>query len=154
MGPGMAQTPFMKATMNPDQVDALLRFALTQGGLLEAQEDYTEVGVADAPNTTFTVNAGGVDKTVVIAALGFDAQAPDAGIRAKFAVLSDLLDSFEDEVARGNVDPSGPFEPTAYRAYLPESFEGQQGEPIEWPWSDLTMDDFPITAESGFRSAT
>jgi hypothetical protein len=140
--------------MNADQVDALLSFALNQGGLLDAREDYTNVGIADAPSTTYTINAGGVDKQVVIAALGFDSDPgnPDSADRAKFAVLADLLDSFDTEVDKGNVESSEPYVPTMYKAMLPEAFQGQQGVAIEWPWDDLTMDDFPVTAESGFAN--
>ncbi len=152
--PSAPQAAYVKATMNADQVDALLTYALNQGGLLDAREDYSNIGIADAPSTTFTINAGGVDKQVLIAALGFDSgpEAVDAADRAKFAVLADLLDSFDTEVAKGNVESSEPYQPTMYKAMLPEAFQGQQGVAIEWPWDDLTMDDFPITAESGFAN--
>ena len=150
--PSAPQAAYVKATMNADQVDALLSYALNQGGLLDAREDYSDIGIADAPTTTFTINAGGVDKQVAIVALAPDPgpDSADSADRAKFAVLADLLDSFETEVEKGNVELSEPYVPTMYKAMLPEAFEGQHGVAVEWPWDDLTMDDFPITAESGF----
>lgn len=129
--------------MNAEQVDALLRFALGAGGLLDARESYTDIGVADAPNTIFTIDAGGVQKVVTIAALGFDQVGAEAADRAKFFVLADLLDSFEEQVAAGQVETTEVYRPEAYRGFLTESFPGQVGELIDWPWDDLSLDDFP-----------
>lgn len=151
-GPGPeTRADYMRATMNPEQVDALLRFALTQGGLLDAEESYVDIGIADAPNTVFTVNAGGVEKAVNIAALGFDQPGPDAQMRQRFFRLADLLDSFEEQVAAGQVETVEPYQPLAYRAFLTESFGGV--EPADWPWDDLSIDDFPQGDEPA-RSAT
>jgi hypothetical protein len=149
----MEQPAYVKAVMTPEQVDALLAFALQQGGLSNAREDYTNVGIADAPNTVFTIDAGGVQKTVTIAGLGFDLTGPDGPDLQRFTVLADLLDGFETEVERGNVVSTEPFQPELYRAYLPEAFEGQTGDWQEWPWDDLTVDDFAVAPDSGHRGA-
>jgi hypothetical protein len=148
--PGRPRPVLTRATMRADQVDALLRFALTQGGLRDAKADYSDVGVADAPTTVFTIDAGGVRKQVLIVALGVQAAGQDAGDRARFAVLAGLLDSFETELARGNVESPEPYRPPSYRAYLVEDPADQKVAPIAWPWHDLTVGDFPVTAESGF----
>ena len=59
---------------------------------------------------------------------------------------------FGDQVARGNATDAGSYEPTAYRATLQE---GQaQGEMIDWPWTDVTLDDFVANPDSSFRVAT
>lgn len=150
LGGGFEQPPYMLARMTPEQVDALLRFALSDGGLLGARESYFDVGVADAPNTDFTINAGGVNKVVSIAALGFDevgVPPADRADRARFAILSDLLDSFEEQVAAGNVESSELWHPTRYRVFLQEAFDVQQGAVIDWPWPELSVDDFIPTAD-------
>ncbi len=77
LGPLSGDPAYIKATMNAEQVDALLRFALGAGGLLDEVET-TEV-----------------------------------------------------------------YRPEAYRGFLTESFPGQVGEIIDWPWDDLSLDDFP-----------
>jgi hypothetical protein len=152
-GPGMAMPAYVRARMSTEQIDALLRFALVDGGLLDARESYMDIGVADAPNTIFTIDAGGVQKVVTIAALGFDATGGDAADRAKFAGLADLLDSFEEQVAAGNVITAEPWEVPRYRGYLSESFEGEVGDFMDWPWADVTPSDFQGRPDSPARVA-
>jgi hypothetical protein len=148
--PSAPRPAFVKATMTPAQVDALLSFALSQGGLQSAVELYANPLIADAPSTIFTVNAGGVDKVVTIQALGFDDSGPDAAIRAQFAQLADLLDSFEEQVAAGNVESAEPYQPERYRAILMDFFEAQPADSVAWPWDDLTIDDFQGAQGGGF----
>ncbi|MDQ3319845.1 MAG: hypothetical protein M3515_06340 [Actinomycetota bacterium] len=132
--------------MNAEQVDALLRFALGRGGLLDARERYDNTLVADAPTTTFTIDAGGVTKTVQAYALGIDAAGPDTQILSRLAELSDLLDSFEEQVAAGQVVSAEPYQPQSYRAWLTEAFG--DGPVTEWPWDDLDPDDFESPPDS------
>lgn len=151
-GPGGSRPGFVLAQMNADQVDALLRFALGPGGLLDARESYTDMMVADASTTTFTIDAGGVRKTVEAYALGPDAEGPDATILGRLSELADLLGSFEAQVAAGNVVSSEQYVPEKYRAWLTEAFG--EGPITEWPWDDLDPDDFETPPDSFARLAS
>lgn len=144
---GTGFPPFVKAVMNPAQVDALLRFALTQGHLATARESYEIGGIADASSTYFTINAGGVKKVVGVYALGFDMGGgqpnPDAGDYAAFVQLNTVLSDFEAEVRRGGqVVSAETYVPTQYRAILIDS-QGMEGA-TPWPWKDLTLADFAV----------
>jgi hypothetical protein len=140
---------FVEVTMTPEQVDALLSFALTEGGLQDARSEYPNPMITDLATTTFTINAGGIDKAVSVYALEMSEGAPDAAERARFAQLADLLDSFEEQVAAGNVESAEPYVPELYRATLYER-EGVAGETLAWPWPELTHEDFEQPAEGGF----
>lgn len=142
-GPGQPMPPLVRAVMSPEQVDALLTFALGPGGLADAAELYINPLIADAPTTVFTIDAAGVSKQVAIQALGFDDQtSPDAEARARFFELYDLLDSFEEQVQAGNVESADLFQPAAYRGMLIEVWEGATDPIVAWPWDDVTLDDF------------
>ena len=146
IGPGGTRPAFVVARMNAEQVDALLRFALGPGGLLDARESYENMLVADAPTTTFTIDAAGVTKTVRAYALGMETQGPDAAIMGRLADLSDLLDSFEEQVAAGQVVSSEAYRPESYRGWLTEAFG--DGPITEWPWEDLDPADFQAPPET------
>lgn len=143
-GPGQPMTPLVRATLSPAQVDALLTYALGPGGLAAAPEDLLQPMVADAPTTIFTVNAGGVDKVVRAQALGFDdgTNAPDAAVRAQLMSLYELLDSFEEQVAAGNVETAETYQPAQYRGMLTQVWEGATDPVVAWPWPDLSPDAF------------
>jgi hypothetical protein len=151
--PGEAMPPLVVATLSPEQVDALLTFALEQGALRDAVGPYTQPLVADLPTTFFTINAADVVKTVEVQALGVD-EGPDAAIRARFGQLADLLDSFEEQVALGNVESVEPYAPDRYRGIL-TSAEGvsPEVEPVAWPWTDVSPGDFQGPAEGIARYA-
>jgi len=148
-----------RATLSAEQMDALLAFAINAGGLGSAKAQYINPLVADAPDTIFTIATDDVTKTVSAQALGFaddpnnpNASNPDAAAIQALAALYATLVPFADQVARGNATDAGLYEPTAYRATLQE---GQpQGETIDWPWSDVTLDDFVSSPDSSFRVAT
>jgi hypothetical protein len=146
--------PLVKATLSPEQVDALLTFALEQGGLHDAAELYTQPLVADLPTTIFTINAADVAKTVSVQALGFEEGAPDAAIRAQFAQLADLLDSFEEQVAAGNVETAEPYAPELYRGILTDA-QGMAPDAVAqpWPWTDVAPEDFQGPADGIARYA-
>jgi hypothetical protein len=146
---------FVKAVMNPQQVDALLNFALTQGGLAAARESYVLNGVADAPTTYFTVNAGGIKKLVGVYGLGIDMGPggqpnPDAAAFAAFNQLNAILYEFEKEVRKGNVVSAEAYVPTEYRAILIEA-QGMEGAD-PWPWKDLTLADFAVDPDNSSTS--
>lgn len=145
--------PLGVAKMNAEQVDALLAFALSAGGLEVAREQYLNNRVMDAPDTVFTIVTDAVTKTVSVQALGIadDPTDPDAPQLAKMARLYELLADFRTQVARGNATDAGLYEPAAYRAILNEG--AQIGEGLDWPWTDLTLDDFVAQGEFGVRVA-
>jgi hypothetical protein len=130
---------YLCAQLSPEQVDELLTFALEDGGLADARDEYLNPNIVDVPTTTFTIDAAGVDRVVAVHALGFDmAPEEDADARAGFQALADLLTPFEAEGA-------APFDVPGYAALLtPRSIDPEQEvEAIAWPWPDLTLDDFP-----------
>lgn len=142
-GPGQPMTPLVKAVLSPAQVDALLTYALGPGGLATAPDEIFNPMIADAPTTVFQVDAAGVTRTVSAQALGLDdAASPDAAALAQLAALYDLLDSFEEQVAAGNVESAELYQPTAYRGMLTEVWEGATGPIVPWPWDDVTLEDF------------
>jgi hypothetical protein len=125
--------------MPPDEVDALLRFALTEGGLGTARARYENGMIADAPTTTFTINAGGVEKSVEIYALGIPLDGdPDAAAKTAFVGLMERLQAIAaDMPAAGSL-----YAPDRWRGALIEAEAGQVQDPIEWPWSDIATTDF------------
>ena len=148
------------ATLSPEQMDALLAFAINAGGLGGAKAQYINPLVADAPDTIFTIATDDVTKTVTAQALGLaddptnpDASNPDAATIKALKALYDTLVPFGDQIARGNATDAGLYQPTAYRATLQEG-QAAEGEMIDWPWTDLTLDDFLSNPNSSFRVAT
>jgi hypothetical protein len=147
------------ATLSAEQMDALLAFAINAGGLGGAKAQYINPMVADAPDTIFTIATDDVSKTVSAQALGMaedpnnpDASNPDAVAIKALKALYDTLVPFGDQVARGNATDAGLYEPPTYRATLQE---GQaEGEMIDWPWTDVTLDAFVSNPDSSFRVAT
>ena len=89
---------------------------------------YDPGNVADAPTAFFTLNAGGLTKTVSVVALGFDnPQSPDVVILRALAAAGDRLRSFK---APGAVL----WAPDRYRGILStDAFGNPQG----WPWPDI-----------------
>lgn len=154
MYPGLGEPmiPLQQATLTPEQVDALLTFALGPGGLANANAEYFNPMIADAPNTVFTIDAGGVVKTVSATALGMDDPTnPDAAILAQLASLQDLLDSFEEQADQ--VESVAPYEPAAYRGMLTQVWEGATDVAIAWPWDDVTLEDFVAPPDNVARYA-
>lgn len=140
--------PFVKAVMNAAQVDALLRFALTQGHLAQARESYMNPFVADAPTTFFTVNAAGIKKVVAVTGLGIgaDQTGADASDLQAFGQLITVLGDFEKQVRQGQVVSAETYQPVQYRAILIDS-QGMEGT-IAWPWKDLTLADFAVDPDN------
>jgi hypothetical protein len=143
VGDVFPMNPFRTARLSEDQIQDLLAYALGEGGLGVARPEYGNDLVADASTAVFTVDAGGVKKTVSVYALGFDdAGVPDAPARAAFGRLKDRLT---------NIDKGGTF---ATDEYIPERYrgillEGQPGVPgaIPWPWPDIAPADFTANAD-------
>jgi len=136
--------PLRTAVLSEVQVQDVLAFAIGPGGLGTAKPEYRNDMVADAGTAVFTIDAGGVEKTVSVYALGIDAGGgPDAADRARFAKLAEKLTGIE----KGGVISASDYEPMAYRGIL---FEGG-GMPIPdarpWPWTDLAPADFKPDAD-------
>ena len=134
--------PWRTAQLDAGQIEELLTFALGQGGIGTARDSYVDNGLIDAPNTIFTVDAGGLKKTVTVNALGMEPTGgPDDAARASFKKLGDRLRDFDE----GGTIATDQFVPAGYRGVLVErevdpNFPGPT--PIEWPWPDLTIADF------------
>jgi hypothetical protein len=122
------------AQLDEDQVQELLAFALGRGGLGTARESYVANGIADAPDTTFTINAGGVVKKVVVNALGMDpSTGPDQAARLAFQALATRLDDFD----RGGTIGSDVYDPASYRGILSQRDPDPTLTPVAWPWAGL-----------------
>lgn len=137
-------SPWRTAQLDAGQVEELLTYALTQGGLGTARDNYGDVTLIDAGNTIFTIDAGGLDKTVTITALGMEPTGgPDDAARASFQQLAERLRDFDE----GGTISTDVYVPTAYRGVLIErevdpAVPGPS--PLAWPWPDLTVADFPV----------
>lgn len=127
------------AQLDAGQIEELLTFALGPGGLGAARDNYGNDLIADASSSIFTVNAGGVKKTVSVYALGFeDPNQPDQVARKAFGLLAARLRDFD----KGGSIPTDVYAPSGYRGILIER-EGQPPTPpIAWPWADLKVSDF------------
>lgn len=140
------------AKLDEAQVQALLLYALRDGGLALAKEQYQNQMVADAGTATFTVSADNDTKTVSAYALGIEGEpGPDTAILRALAKLADRLRNFD----QGGTFASAPYEPKAYRVVLMEA-QGLQGVQIrDWPWADLTPADFTLPADpNAFQQQT
>ncbi len=131
--------PWRTAKMDEGQIQDLLDFALGQGGLGTARDAYIDGGIADAGNTIFTIDAGGVDRTVVVNALAEGGgQGPDAAARAAFWQVAERLRDFD----HGGSIPTDTYQSDRYRGVLMER-EAQPGATgIAWPWTTIKPAEF------------
>lgn len=148
--------PLRTAKLSEEQVQELLAFALTDGGLGIAKNSYQNPLVADAPTTSITINAENDSKTVSVVALGMEGEpGPDSGVLRKLALLGERLRDFD----QGGSLASDPYTAPSYRAVILEQ-EGVQGVPIrDWPWEDIAPEDFtipkdPMALPQGTRTLT
>jgi hypothetical protein len=138
--------PWRTAKLDESQIQDLLAFALGPGGLGTARDAYVAGGVADVPNTIFTVHAGGVDKTVSVTALSDQPEpGPDALARSAFWKLALRLRDFDHG---GSID-SDVYVADRWRDAIAER-EAQPGvSPTTWPWPTLGVADFKDGANDG-----
>ncbi len=95
-GSVMTANPMRTAKLSEEQIQELLVLALGEGGLAAARENYGNDMVADASTAEFTIDAGGIQKTVSVYALGMDApNGADAQARTAFQELADTLNDFD-----------------------------------------------------------
>lgn len=131
--------PWRTAQLDAGQVEELLTFALGQGGLGSARDNYGHDGIADASSSNFTINASGLKKVVSIYALGIeDPTTPDLVARKAFQLLATRLRDFDN----GGTIATDVYAPTGYRGVLIEREGDPQAKPMAWPWPDLTIADF------------
>ena len=131
--------PWRTAQLDPGQVEELLTFALGQGGLGGARDNYGHDGVADASSSNFTVNAGGLKKVVSVYALGMeDANTPDLVARRAFKVVADRLRDFD----KGGTIGTDVYLPDKFRAVLIERGGDPTAKPMTWPWPNVNVTDF------------
>ncbi len=138
--------PFRRAKLSEEQVQELLRFALTEGGLAVARPRYDAANVADAPTTIFTIRAGGLDKTVSVYALGLETvESADVAARRALARLDERLRGL---VASGTLSGEV-WTPDRWRGTLTEG-GGAAGPARAWPWPNVRPADFVADATGAF----
>jgi hypothetical protein len=144
-------SPLRTARLDEEQIQSLLELALGQGGLGIARPTYLDLQVADAPSSVFTIDAGGVTKTVTVVALGIDTgNGPDAPARAAFQGLAERLADFD----AGGAFPTQVYAPDRYRGIVTEGVPGDPAA-IAWPWADLAPSAFVMPGDpNAFQLAT
>lgn len=157
--PGPAIPALETTRVDEDGVDAILDAALEAG--LDTMDDLTDmgsVGIADAPESVFTLRAGGVDRTVRVYALGeLTGQPPgmpDEEYEARQALLEliDRLGSLETWLPEGSVGASEVYDVTGVRAFV-SRYRGQADLPqpeIEWPL-DESLRGIGEETDAGYR---
>lgn len=157
--PGPALPALEVVKVDEAGMQAILEAAFDAG--LDSLGDLTDmgsVGVADAPETVFTIRAGGVDRTVRVYALGeaggqFPGM-PDEEFEARKALLDlvDDLSSLETWLPDGSIGASEVYEPAGVRAYVsrytPQADLPQ--EAVAWP-IDPPLRGTGEDAGAGFR---
>ncbi|MDP8905024.1 MAG: hypothetical protein M3N29_06880 [Chloroflexota bacterium] len=142
---------FVQGLLDRDGVQALLAFALGPGRLLAAREHYGQDTCADCPTTIFTLNAAGMAKTVTVDALGMvEPTGPDGEARRGLAALAETLAGFDARAREGELGEATLYDPTHYRVFLLEG-AGDPAHVLDWPWDDVTPDDFAAEGEDWRR---
>ena len=136
--------PYRTARLTEQQIQAFLDQAINGGGLGIARANYNPGTIADAPSTTFTLKAGGLDKTVSAVALGMDVKpGPDAPTLTALAKLADRLRQFD----QGGTFATDVYKPARYRATLWDSGGANNAGARAWPWPNLKPADFTAPAD-------
>ena len=136
--------PLRTVKLSEDQIQELLLLALQDGGLAAARPNYPNDMVADASTAIFTIEAGGLQKTVSVYALGLEMEGMvDGPARAAFKRLADRLTDFD----QGGTIPTDAYTPEAYRGTLFEAPGIEAPDVRAWPWPDLAPADFKPDAD-------
>ena len=137
--------PIRTALLDEEQIQALIEYALGEGGLAIAREEYTNGGVMDAPTTVFTINADNDSKTVKANALGFDGQpGPDSQVLKRLATLAERLNDFDE----GGSIASNQYHAGFYRGVVTDATGAQGIQVHAWPWDDIAITDFTFPADA------
>ena len=144
--------PFRTARLSEEQIQDLLVFALGESTLGVARAQYDNPMITDVGTSTFTVNAGGLKKTVSVYALGMESEGvPDQGARRAFNALATRLGDFD----QGGSIATDVYEPTAYRGVLMDGTGMVVPDARTWPWKDIKPADFAGPADpNAFQIAT
>jgi hypothetical protein len=138
--------PLMITRLDEGTIQTLLAEAIGPGALGVAVGPYNELMGADIPSTIFTINAGGIPepKRVEVVALSPEAHPKNRQVVAALAGLAEKLRAFDTLVSEQ------PYVPTDYRGVLMPT-EQAFGPVVDWPWPDISPDDFGGDNES-FRT--
>ena len=144
--------PFRTARLSEEQIQDLLVFALGESTLGVARAQYDNPMITDVGTSTFTVDAGGLKKTVSVYALGMETEGvPDQGARRAFNALATRLGDFD----QGGSIATDVYEPTAYRGVLMDGTGMVVPDVRTWPWKDIKPADFAGPADpNAFQMAT
>jgi hypothetical protein len=148
IGPVARSAPFLAVRLSEEQVQSLLQFAIGAGGLGLARDEY-QLPVADAPTTTFTLQAGGLHRRVSVNGLGISVNQPgsrDTQILLQLAALRAHLGGFASAV-----DGEQPWLPDRYRGVLMENVGGDASGAVNWPWPAIEVSDFTRDGEASSR---
>lgn len=127
--------PFTVGRLENDQIQALLRFAIGEGGLGTACERY---GTSDLGFDVFTLHAGGLDKRVVVVDPGpLDALAERLG---NFDPESMPTQVWVPDRYWGNLREASYYFESGLLPYPPDA------SVLRWPWLDIEPEDFVIRA--------
>jgi hypothetical protein len=136
--------PLRTAKLSEEQIQDLLKLALVEGGLGAARPEYHNDMVADAGTAIFTIEAGGLKKTVSVYALGLEQEGKiDGPARATFKKLADRLTDFD----QGGTIKTDVYQPPAYRGVLFDAAGIEAPDIRNWPWPDFTPADFKPDAD-------
>lgn len=150
---GQQMLPFLMGHMSEADVQTLLEFALTTGRLGGARENYENPMIADASSTIFNLNAADMEKVVSVYALSETSEpGPDAADRNGFAQLAEVLNDFPNQSGLDLGDVVV-YEPELYKVILLEGFGDPVAAPLDWPWEDLSLGDWPTAEEPDGRIA-
>ena len=138
--------PFMVAKLDAASIQALLDQALGPGGLGIAAGPYDGGMVTDIPTSTFTISVDGKTKQVSVTGMSPEMHPQNGPIVTQLAAFAEVLRSFGDKIANEQ-----PYMPAAYRGVLIE-VEQPFGPVMDWPWTDLTPDDFQSGENDFFKT--
>jgi hypothetical protein len=132
--PGPAISPLVRSKLTERQVQALLARAKAAGLLAPGRVDYGDmgtIGIADAPTTTLTLNAGG--KHIVRSAYALGISAPSNRMPAKVAAARRALAGFIAKLPTAHAGAH--YTPHALAVYAaPFTGDKQPGaSPVAWP---------------------
>jgi hypothetical protein len=137
--------PLRTAMLSEAQIQELVMLALGEGGLGAARPEYHNDMVADAGTAIFTIEAGGLKKTVSVYALGLDLEGmADGPARAAFKKFADRLTDFD----QGGTIATDVYQPEAYRGVLFEAAGVEAPDVHAWPWPDIDPADFTPDADA------
>jgi hypothetical protein len=161
--PQQALPPVLAQTVDERGMQAILRAAMA-AGLAEAPDmtDLDTVGIADAATTVFTIDAGGIQRTVRVYALGtLSGERPAGMVPAQFKARQQLqhlveqLGALRDLVPVGSLTAAHPYRARGARVYVSD-YRGDttlREPPIAWPLSAEPLATFgmPLPTGQSFR---